>query len=193
MPSGDKKHIAIFASGAGSNADQICTYFHQHPQANVNLIISNRRAAGVLDVAKRHGIEAAYIPKNIWSASKLVLEILDHHDITHIVLAGFLLLLPEWLIEKYKGRILNIHPALLPKHGGTGMYGHHVHQAVKSSGDLVSGITIHEVNANYDEGKIIFQQEVMLNEHDEAGDIARKVLALEHKHYPQVIETWINS
>jgi phosphoribosylglycinamide formyltransferase-1 len=191
MPSEDKKGIAIFASGGGSNADKICSYFTSHPSIQVKLIITNRSDAGVLRVADHHQIESVYISKKYWQHPEVILPVLESAGITHIILAGFLLLVPDWLTQAYSGRILNIHPALLPGFGGKGMYGHHVHEAVKASGVMVSGITIHEVNEHFDDGKIIFQHEVNLDETDSATDIARKVLIAEHQYYPPVIERWI--
>ncbi len=193
MPSGDKARIAIFASGGGSNADKICTYFETNPDISVELIVSNKAEAGVLKVADRHGIESVYISKKYWQHPEIILPVLETSEITHIVLAGFLSLIPDWLIKTYKGRIINIHPALLPNYGGKGMYGHHVHEAVKKSGDLISGITIHEVNEHYDEGKVIFRKEVELEAMDTPEEIARKVLQVEHMYFAQVIEGWINS
>ena len=193
MPSGDKARIAIFASGGGSNADKICTFFESHPDIRVELIVSNKAEAGVLKVADRHGIESVYISKKYWQHPEIILPVLETSEITHIVLAGFLSLIPDWLIKTYKGRIINIHPALLPNYGGKGMYGHHVHEAVKKSGDLISGITIHEVNEHYDEGKVIFRKEVELEVKDTPEEIARKVLQAEHMYFAQVIEAWINS
>lgn len=193
MPSGDRAHIAIFASGGGSNADKICAFFETHPDISVELIVTNKADAGVLKVADRHGIESVYISKKYWQHPEIILPVLESSDITHIVLAGFLLLIPAWLIEAYTSRIINIHPALLPRHGGQGMYGHHVHEAVKRSGELISGITIHEVNEHYDEGKVIFRKEVELEAEDTPEVIARKVLHVEHMYYAQVIEGWIKS
>ncbi len=193
MPSGDNSNIAVFASGTGSNADQICTHFHSHPTIKVGLIVTNRASAGVLQVARKHNIECVYIPKNNWSEPLHVLPVLSEYGITHIVLAGFLLLIPAYLILAYENRIINIHPALLPRHGGEGMYGSYVHQSVKISGDRVSGITIHEVNEHYDEGRIVFQKEVPIDEDDSPNDIAHKVLELEHTYYPKVIEQWIEN
>ena len=130
MPSGDNAHIAIFASGGGSNADKICAYFKAHPSIRVNLIVTNRAEAGVLQVAGRHEIESVYIHKKYWTHPEIILPVLESSGITHIVLAGYLSLIPDWLIRAYPGHIINIHPALLPRHGGKGMYGHHVHEAV---------------------------------------------------------------
>ncbi|MEP6795735.1 MAG: formyltransferase family protein, partial [Saprospiraceae bacterium] len=180
-------HLAIFASGAGSNADKICTYFKDHTYIQVNLIISNNINAGVLKVASSHGIESIVIPKSSWATPEIVLPDLRTKEITHIVLAGFLLLVPPWLVREFNGHIINIHPALLPKYGGKGMYGHHVHEKVKSSGDIISGITIHEVNEHYDEGDIVFQKEINIDPEDSADQIATKVLEIEHYYYPKII------
>lgn len=191
LPSEAKFNLAVLASGGGSNADKICSYFHTHPTIRVAMIISNRRQAGVFDVAAKHHIPAEYIPKSQWEDSDAVLPLFQNNHITHIILAGFLLHIPEWLIKAYPKKIINIHPALLPRYGGKGMYGHHVHEAVKAAGDLISGITIHEVNEYYDEGRIIFQKEVSLDPEDSAKEIGAKVLKAEHAHYPTVIEKWI--
>lgn len=191
MSSGDKINLAIFASGAGSNANQICIYFKDHPHIRVKLIVSNKKDAGVFHVAEQHGIESAYISKDQWQAEEDVISLLRSREISYIVLAGFLLLCPEWLVSYYRGRIINIHPALLPKYGGKGMYGMKVHQKVKEEGELVSGITIHNVDEHYDEGDIIFQEKVFLDGTETASEIADKVLRLEHYHYPRVIEEWV--
>ena len=191
MSSEVKHQLAIFASGTGSNADQICTYFKDHSSIRICLIVTNRSKSGVLQVAERHGIVTTVIPKSEWSQPEYVLPALQNRGITHIILAGFLLLLPSWLVNEFKGRILNIHPALLPKYGGYGMHGVHVHEKVKASGDHVSGITIHEVNEAYDEGRVIFQKEVDLDVKDSVSDISNKVLRLEHYYFPRVIEKWI--
>jgi phosphoribosylglycinamide formyltransferase-1 len=183
--------LAILASGTGSNADQICTYFKNHPDIKVKLIISNKANAGVLNVAAIHSIESTVIPKPDWNDKNHILDLLHEKGITHIILAGFLLLLPSWLVKEFSGRMINIHPALLPKYGGKGMFGHHVHEKVKSSGESISGITIHEVDDNYDEGKIIFQESVEIDPDDSASSIGEKVLKLEHYYYPRVIEEWI--
>ena len=191
MPSGAKAVLAILASGTGSNADKICQYFHAHPDIHVGLIITNRAEAGVLKVAEKHGIPSTYIPKKKWADPNEVLPHFDSTHITHVVLAGFLLLVPPYLIKAYPHRIINIHPALLPKHGGKGLYGHYVHASVKEAGDTISGITIHEVNEHYDEGEIIFQKEVSILPEDSPEEIGRKVLQLEHRYYPEVIESWV--
>ncbi len=191
MSSTIKARLAIFASGGGSNADKICSYFDGHPTVEVSAIITNNAKAGVFHIATMHHVPCYIVPKKSWETSTVVSPILKNHHITHIVLAGFLLLVPEWLINAYPSRIINIHPALLPKYGGKGMYGHHVHEAVKNSGDLVSGITIHRVDEHYDEGDILFQHHIQLQPNDSADLIARRVLAVEHFYYSRVIEKWV--
>ncbi|MEO5907061.1 MAG: phosphoribosylglycinamide formyltransferase [Saprospiraceae bacterium] len=191
MSSGVKYNLAILASGNGSNADKICSYFKDHPEISVCLIISNRSNAGVLQIARNHNIESLTIRAAYWSERAYISYELQDRNITHIILACFLLLLPSWLVEDYNGRIINIHPALLPRHGGKGMFGMHVHQQVKLSGDTHTGITIHEVNEHYDDGKIIFQEKVEVLPDDTPSDIAHNVLEKEHYHYPREIERWI--
>jgi phosphoribosylglycinamide formyltransferase-1 len=191
MPSEIKSRLAIFASGGGSNADQICSYLEGHSGISVETIITNNPKAGVIQVAEKHDVDCHIVLKKDWEEKATVLPILKLHQVTHIVLAGFLLLIPEWLIRAYPDRIINIHPALLPKYGGKGMYGHHVHQAVKKDGELVSGITIHTIDEHYDKGDILFQHEVQLSMDDNASDIAAKVLVAEHFYYPRVIEKWV--
>jgi phosphoribosylglycinamide formyltransferase-1 len=191
MPSEVKASLAIFASGTGSNAEKICIYFKDHPSIRVKLIISNKADAGVLKIADHYGVESAYISKKYWTLPEIVLPVLESAGITHIILAGYLSLIPSWLIHAYPGKIINIHPALLPRHGGKGMYGQYVHEAVKAARDLISGITIHEVNEHYDSGSILFQKEIPLSPLDTPDDIARKVLAIEHVYYARVIEAWI--
>jgi len=191
MHSGIKPRLAIFASGGGSNADQICSYFEKHPSVSIGMIITNNAKAGVIEVAKRHHVDCNIVLKKNWVDPFNVLPVLESHQITHIVLAGFLLLIPEWLIKAFPNRIVNIHPALLPKFGGKGMYGHHVHEAVKEAGDAVTGITIHTIDEEYDKGDILFQQRVDLQPGDSAEEIAAKVLILEHYYYPRAIENWV--
>ncbi len=191
MSSGIDFRLAILASGKGSNADVICSYFQSHPSIHVVLILTNRVHAGVRQVASQYGIPSLHISKDTWSDAPTIENILTQYEVTHIILAGFLLLIPDYLTRKYEGRILNIHPALLPHYGGPGMYGHFVHEAVKAADETVSGITIHEVNEAYDAGKIIFQKEVDLLPDDTPDQIAQKVLRLEHHYYPRVISQWI--
>jgi phosphoribosylglycinamide formyltransferase-1 len=191
VSSGAKANLAILASGAGSNADKICSYFETHPDISVSLIISNRSKAGVLQIASAHGIESLVITRSEWVYGDIILPLFAEKEITHIILAGFLLLVPEWLVESYRGRILNIHPALLPLYGGKGMYGMHVHRAVKDAGELISGITIHEVDEHYDQGDVVFQKAMRIDPEDSAEEIAHKVLQMEHHYYPRVIEEWV--
>ena len=191
MPSGSKARLAILASGAGSNADVISGHFAGHPTIGVALIATNNPQAGVLQVAARHNLKTLVVPRAEWRKPGEILRILAALDVTHIVLAGFLQLIHADIIRTYPGRIVNIHPALLPDFGGKGMYGHHVHAAVKASGHMVTGITIHEVNERYDEGRILFQAHTPLTDADTPDTIAVKVHALEHRHYPAVIEQWI--
>lgn len=185
--------IAIFASGNGSNAEAIIHYFKGHPSINVALILSNNADAMVLDRAKKSGIPAKSFTRDDYKQPGKVLQDLSAENITHIVLAGFLWLVPDYLIKVYPDKIINIHPALLPKFGGKGMYGNRVHEAVKLAGEKETGITIHLVNEHYDDGRVLFQKSCPVEAHYSAGDISKCVLALEHKYYPEVIEHWILS
>jgi len=180
--------IAIFASGSGSNAENIINYFGGNDKINVGCIISNKKDAFVFERAKRLNIPAVFFSKEDFYSSGKVIEFLIDAKINFIVLAGFLLKVPENLINLFPQNIINIHPALLPKFGGKGMYGDHVHQAVIESGEKESGITIHYVNENYDEGTIIFQAKCVVAPDDSYEDVAEKVHELEYRFYPQVIE-----
>jgi phosphoribosylglycinamide formyltransferase-1 len=178
------KNIAIFASGTGSNAEKIIEYFKQHEGiANVRLIVSNRADAPVLDMAEREGVDRFVLKRKVFYQTKDLLDLLHKYQIDLIVLAGFLWLVPAYLVEAYQGKMINIHPALLPKFGGKGMYGMNVHKAVKEKGEKESGITIHYVNEAYDEGNIIFQAKCDIAPEDQPKDIARKVQKLEHLHF----------
>lgn len=188
MPDSSQERIAIFASGSGSNALQIIQYFRDHPTISVELVISNRPQAAVLDKAKQHGIDTLILTRQAFYETETLLDKLKARKITFLVLAGFLWLVPAYLIRAFPRRIVNIHPALLPRYGGKGMYGIHVHRAVKAAGDRFSGMTIHYVNEHYDEGNIIFQANCPLDPADSPEDIAAKVLRLEHAHYAPVIE-----
>lgn len=183
-----KVQIAIFASGGGSNARKIMEHFKDSPVAEVGLVVSNKAQAGVLDIAEAFGIPTQIIDRVGFYQTEDLLEVLKKHQIGFIALAGFLWLIPGYLVREYPRRILNIHPALLPKYGGKGMYGHHVHEAVKAAGETESGPTIHFVNEHYDEGDIIFQARCAVHPDDSADDIARNVLALEHRYFPAIIE-----
>ncbi len=186
-------HIALFASGGGSNAEAIIRHFMNHPHIHVGLVLTNHSAAGVIERAKELNVETKYFTRDQFRESEEILEALRHHEITHIVLAGFLLQVPASLIKEYPSRIINIHPSLLPKFGGKGMYGMKVHEAVKQANESETGITIHEVNEHYDDGRVLFQTSCIVESMDTPAQIARKVQALEHHHFPLVIEKWIAS
>lgn len=184
--------LAVFASGSGSNARQLFDYFHQHTSIAVGLLVSDRKNAGAFQHAADFHIETCHFSRQIFQEEpEKVLEKLRASSIDYVLLAGFLLLLPPVLVSAYEGKILNIHPALLPRFGGSGMYGLHVHQAVLQSGVDQTGMTIHEVNQQYDEGRIIFQALCPVLPSDSVSDIAARVLALEHAHYPFVAEQFI--
>ncbi len=181
-------HIAIFASGTGSNAKKIVEYFEDHQKIKVSLVVSNKEKAPVLDMARSNNIPTLVIDRDRFYKSEDILKKISIYKVDFIVLAGFLLLVPTYLIRKFQNRIINIHPALLPKYGGKGMYGMNVHKAVKAAHEKESGITIHYVNEKYDEGKILFQESCELMPEDSPEMIAQKVLQLEHQHYSKVIE-----
>jgi phosphoribosylglycinamide formyltransferase-1 len=183
--------VAVLASGGGSNAEEIFKYFRNHPHINITLMLTNNPQARVIERAGKFDIPTVVCSKAEFNEPEKVIGWLSERGVTHIVLAGFLLLIPVHLIRAFPGRIINIHPALLPKYGGKGMYGEKVHIAVKEAGDKSTGLTIHLVNENYDEGKILFQAKCDVSEEDTPQDIARKVLQLEHAFYPKVIEDWI--
>lgn len=185
------KNIAIFASGNGSNAWRISEYFSGRPDICVALILSNNPEAYVLKRAEMLNIPAVVFDRTIFYGSQQVLEILHDRGINFIVLAGFLWIIPDYILTAFPGRIINIHPALLPKYGGKGMYGIHVHEAVLASGDKETGITIHLVNEKYDEGQILFQERCHVEKHDMPENLAQRVHELEYRHYPVVIEQWI--
>jgi phosphoribosylglycinamide formyltransferase-1 len=184
-----KVNIAVFASGSGTNAENLIRYFRANPVARVRFIVSNKPDAFVLQRAKEHNVESIVIHREDWkSPTKLVHE-LQERRIDLIVLAGFLWLVPEKLVHAYPGRIINIHPALLPKYGGKGMYGEKVHESVKHNRETETGITIHFVDKQYDTGSIIFQKGVEINPYlFSAGFIAKKVHELEYEWYPKVVE-----
>ena len=187
-----KKKIAIFASGQGSNASQLIKHFKNHPNIQVVLIITNSSKANVIKVAEENGIEYSVVNKSLLSNNSYMTSLLNLYDVDFIVLAGFLMLVPPFLVKIYDQRMINIHPALLPKYGGKGMYGLGVHQAVISSGDPESGITIHYVNEMYDKGKIIFQAKCKVDKKDNAEKLSKKVQELEHKHLPEWTEKLIS-
>lgn len=182
------KNIAVFASGSGTNAEKIFERFAQHTEVNVSMLLTNNPKAGVIDRAARFNVPVKIFDKSTFLHSDHVLQWLQQAETDFIVLAGFLLKVPQNLIQTYADRIINIHPALLPSYGGKGMYGMHVHRAVIAAGEPATGITIHLVNENYDEGKIIFQASCPVNPTDTPEEVAAKVHQLEHQYYPEVIE-----
>ncbi len=186
-------NIAIFASGGGSNARKIIEHFDGSNVGRVGLVLSNKADAGVLEIATSHGIPTHIIDRKSFYETDALLEVLKKHEIGFVVLAGFLWLAPEYLVRAFPRKIVNIHPALLPKYGGKGMYGMNVHRAVKAAGERESGISIHYVNERYDEGDIVFQAACPILPEDSAEEIAKKVLELEHRHFPEVIEWVITS
>jgi len=186
------KRIAIFASGNGTNAQRIIEYFQGSHKVTIGLILTNNPQAFVLERAKQAKIPTLCFNRKEFYDSNFILDILSVQGISFIVLAGFLWLIPEYLLNAYKGNIINIHPALLPKYGGKGMYGMRVHEAVIQSGDKESGITIHHVNQHYDEGQIIFQAKCPVEPGDTPESLAEKIHQLEYKYFPEVIESVIN-
>lgn len=186
-----KAKLAIFASGKGSNAEKIIQYIENHNNIHVSLIVSNKPTAGVLDIARRFNIPTLLIERKKFIETDEYVQFFLNQGITHIILAGFLLKVPDNLIRVYNNKIVNIHPALLPAYGGKGMYGEHVHQAVIQAGEKESGITIHLVDEEYDHGKTLFQAKVEVHPNDTPDTLAEKVHRLEHEHYPKVIEKWV--
>lgn len=182
------KNIAIFASGAGSNAQKIIDHFKQSAIARVTLVVCNKPGAGVLQIAEKEGIEAILIDKELFFRTDHYIKELQQRQIDLIVLAGFLWKVPANLVQTFSNRIVNIHPALLPKYGGKGMYGHFVHEAVINAGDTESGITIHYVNEKYDDGATILQERCVVLPGDTPVSLAAKIQVLEHTWYPVIVE-----
>jgi phosphoribosylglycinamide formyltransferase 1 len=189
--SSTKNRLAIFASGSGSNAEEILKHFAHHPTTEVVLLLSNNQDAFALTRATKFNVATHVFSKAMFNDTTVVLDWLRNKEVTHIVLAGFLLLVPPYLVKHFPGKIINIHPALLPKFGGKGMYGMRVHQSVKETGETETGITIHVVDEQYDEGKILYQETCSVLPSDSTEEIANKVHALEYYHYPRIIEQWI--
>lgn len=187
------KRMVIFASGSGTNAENIIKYFQKSKLAEVTLVLTNKKGAKVLDRAKKSSIPAQSFTKNEFVNSDEVLTILKKETPDLIVLAGFLLKFPEFILNEFPNKVINIHPALLPKYGGKGMYGMHVHESVVKNKEAKTGITIHYVNENYDEGAIIFQESFILSENETAETVASKIHELEYEHFPKVIEELLNS
>ena len=185
-------HIAIFASGAGTNAQKIIEYFEKHPSIKVSLIVCNKPGAGVLKIAEQAGVSTLIIEKERFFHGDAYIKELKEKQIDFIVLAGFLWKLPAALIKAYPSGIINIHPALLPKYGGKGLYGNFVHESVLANKEKESGISIHYVDEIYDHGEIVFQKSCPVFETDTPESLARRIHALEHEHYPRVIEEIVN-
>jgi phosphoribosylglycinamide formyltransferase 1 len=184
-------NIAIFASGTGTNAAEIIRYFKGHNDIHVNLIVVNKSHAGVFKVAENNQVPAILINKDSFY-NESFLEVLGDYKIDFIVLAGFLWLIPSYLVKAFEHKMLNIHPALLPKYGGKGMYGEKVHQAVIQNKEKESGITIHFVNEQFDEGEIVFQEKCEVSELDTPTTLAQKIHQLEHKNFSRIIEKVMN-
>lgn len=183
-----KVNIAIFASGGGTNAENIIRYFHDSELVCTALVVSNKADAPVLEKAQRLGVKTQVVPKAQLNDAAVMIPLLRQYAIDFIVLAGFLPLVPDFLVDAYPRRIINIHPSLLPKYGGKGMWGHHVHEAVKAAGETETGMTVHWVTPVCDGGEIIAQYRVALSPEDTADDIAAKEHVLEMEYFPKVIE-----
>jgi phosphoribosylglycinamide formyltransferase-1 len=181
--------LAIFASGSGSNAAALMQHFSSHEHIQLGLVVTNKPEAGVITHAKSNKIPVLVVDKQEYTDARFMLEALE--GIAVIVLAGFLKLIPEWLVNAYPDRILNIHPALLPKFGGKGMYGMHIHEAVCAAGERETGLTIHLVNREYDKGAQLFQMKCPVLPNDTPHDVATRVLKLEHEFYPKVVEKYV--
>ena len=181
-------HLAIFVSGSGSNCENIIRYFQSSEQIKISLVVSNKADAFALVRAQRLGIPTAVVPKSSLADASVLMPLLESHHVDFIVLAGFLPLVPDYLIEAFPRRIINIHPSLLPKYGGKGMWGHHVHEAVKAAGEAETGMTVHYVSSVCDGGDIIAQFRVSLLPSDTVEEIAGKEHQLEMDHFPAVIQ-----
>ena len=182
-------NIAIFVSGSGSNCENIIQYFQHNEQVHIALVVSNRSDAYALVRAKKLNVPTAVLPKADFNNKDKVLKLMADYRIDFIVLAGFLLMIPDWLISVYQRRMINLHPALLPKFGGMGMYGHHAHEAVRKANETETGMTVHWVSTVCDGGEIIAQFRTPITPDDTPGDIADKEHILEMEHFPRVIET----
>ncbi|MFM9986283.1 MAG: phosphoribosylglycinamide formyltransferase [Flavobacteriales bacterium] len=193
MKDSNAVRLAILASGAGSNARNIIEYFASRPDVEIALVASNKKDAGVLSIAEENSISTFLLSRSNFKEGEEFLKVLSDCRIDAIILAGFLWKVPAHLITSFPDKIINIHPALLPKYGGKGMYGHFVHEAVAANNEKESGITIHIVNEHYDEGAIVFQARAALSENATPQEIEMKVRALEMENFPVVIDRWIKS
>ena len=181
------KNVAIFASGSGTNAENIAQFFSGNPNVSISIILTNNPKAGVIDRAEKLAIPNVVFDRNRFYRSDEIVHILTEYNIDLIVLAGFLWLVPQNILKAFPYRIINIHPALLPKYGGKGMFGNYVHEAVIKAGDKKSGITIHFVNEKYDEGQTILQKELEVFDNDTPDSLASRIHKLEYEYFPQVI------
>ena len=186
-------NVAIFVSGGGTNCENIIKYFKNSEEVKIRLVVSNKADAFALVRAQNQGVPTTVITKQDFNDRQTMMSLLKEYDIQFIVLAGFLLIVPDFLIEAYDRRMINIHPALLPKYGGKGMYGHHVHEAVKAANEKETGMTVHYVSNVCDGGEIIAQFSTPLSPDDTPDDIAHKEHLLEMEHFPKVIEEIIDS
>lgn len=184
----ERLNIAIFVSGSGTNCENLIRHFANHPKICTALVVSNRPDALALERAQLLGVPTAVAPRAELNDATVMLPLLQRYNIGFIVLAGFLPLVPDFLIEAFPRRIINLHPALLPKYGGKGMWGHHVHEAVKAAGETETGMTVHYVTPVCDAGEIIAQYRVSLSPDDTADDIAEKEHQLEMRYFPEVVE-----
>ncbi|NNE32977.1 MAG: phosphoribosylglycinamide formyltransferase [Winogradskyella sp.] len=182
------KRVVIFASGSGSNAENLIKFFHNSDNVSVIQVLTNNPHAKVLDRCKNLKVSALSFNRFAFSKSKDVLNVLKASEPDLIVLAGFLWKFPEFILKEFEGKVINIHPALLPKYGGKGMYGKFVHEAVVANKETETGITIHYVNENYDEGAIIFQTKCSVLASDTAEDVAHKIHLLEMEHFPKIVK-----
>jgi phosphoribosylglycinamide formyltransferase len=188
-----RKNIAVLASGSGTNAENIIRYFREKSSACVALVLTNRQNAFVLERSCGLEVPCFYFPKSDWENGEAILSVLREHDIDFVVLAGFLARVPDLILHAYPNKMINIHPSLLPKFGGKGMYGDRVHEAVIAAGEEESGITIHYTNEHYDEGAIICQVKCPVLPEDTPDDLAHRIHALEYDTYPKVIEKLLES
>lgn len=186
-------NIAIMASGTGSNAKAILEHLKDNQDIKVSLLLSNKTTSGVKNLSEEFDVPYFIFSRQEFNDEALILEQLKKHNIDFIILAGFLWLIPEYLVNAFPNKILNIHPSLLPKYGGKGMYGGNVHKAVFEAKEKTSGLTIHIVNQNYDEGQVVFQKEVNIEDCQSPSEIATKVLKNEHQFYPKIVTEYILS
>lgn len=183
--------LALFASGNGTNVQRLCEYFQNHENIRPVVLFCNRKGAFVVERAKKLGIPSVQINKSQLNDAGFMLQKLREFEVTHIILAGFLALVPPFLVKAYPNRIINIHPALLPKFGGKGMYGMHVHEAVVKAGEKESGITVHLIDEHYDKGTTLFQAKCAVESTDDAEAVAAKIHNLEQQYFPLAIESFV--